>query len=281
MRIGRYDVHTLETGSFALDGGAMFGIVPKPIWSKYHPPDERNRIELALRVLLITDGKRKILVDVGIGTKFSPKLVDIYRIDHQKSDLHAALKRFSLGAEDITDVILTHLHFDHAGGATERKNGEVVPTYQRARYYVQKAHWDLALNPTEKDRGSFMSEDFLPLRAHGVLEFLEGETDIFPGIHLLVVNGHTNAQQLIKITGDGKSMLYVCDLVPTAAHLPFPYVMAYDLRPLITIEEKRRILGEAYEEGTVLVYEHDPQVQSSTIKAVEKGFALGENVVID
>jgi glyoxylase-like metal-dependent hydrolase (beta-lactamase superfamily II) len=258
----------------------MFGIVPKPIWSKFHPADERNRIELAMRVLLIRDRRRNILVDVGIGTKLSSKLVDIFRVDHEKFNLQASLRNFSLTTQDITDVVLTHLHFDHAGGSTENRNGEVLPTFPKARYYVQQAQWNLAVNPTDKDRGSFMSEDFVPLRDHGVLEFLEGEGEIFPGVSLHVVNGHTDAQQLVRITGDGKSLLYCCDLVPTAGHLPFPYVMAYDLRPLVTVEEKKKILGQAYEEGTILLFEHDPFVEASTVKAVEKGFALNEEVTI-
>lgn len=280
MRIGPYEVHSLETGRFALDGGAMFGIVPKPIWSKFHPPDERNRIELAMRVLLIRDGKKNILVDVGIGTKFSPKLVDIYRVDHEKFNLASSLRKFSLGAEDITHVILTHLHFDHAGGSTERRDGDVLPTFPKARYYVQKAHLKLALNPTDKDRGSFMSEDFVPLRDHAVLELLDGEGEIFPGISVVIVNGHTDAQQLVRIKGNGQSLLYCCDLVPTAGHLPYPYVMAYDLRPLQTIEEKKRLLGQAYDERTILAFEHDPFIEGATIKAVEKGFALDEKVSI-
>lgn len=281
MKIGPYEVHTLETGRFALDGGAMFGIVPKPIWSKFHPPDERNRIELAMRVLLIRDGKKNILVDVGIGTKFSPKLVDIYRVDHEKFNLVSSLRTFSLGAEDITHVILTHLHFDHAGGSTERRDGDVLPAFPEARYYVQKAHWKLALNPTDKDRGSFMSEDFLPLRDHAVLELLDGDGEIFPGISVLIVNGHTDAQQLVRVKGNGQSLLYCCDLVPTAGHLPYPYVMAYDLRPLQTIEEKKRLLGQAYDERTILAFEHDPFIEGATIKAVEKGFALDEKVSVD
>ena len=280
MTIGSYEVHTLETGRFSLDGGAMFGIVPKPIWSKFHPADERNRIELAMRVLLIRDRRKNILVDVGIGTKLSSKLVDIFRVDHEKFNLQASLRNFSLTTQDITDVVLTHLHFDHAGGSTENRNGEVLPTFPKARYYVQQAQWNLAVNPTDKDRGSFMSEDFVPLRDHGVLEILEGEGEIFPGVSLHVVNGHTDAQQLVRITGDGKSLLYCCDLVPTAGHLPFPYVMAYDLRPLVTVEEKKKILGRAYEEGTILLFEHDPFVEASTVKAVEKGFALNEEVTI-
>jgi glyoxylase-like metal-dependent hydrolase (beta-lactamase superfamily II) len=280
MIIGRYEVNTLETGRFALDGGAMFGIVPKPLWSKFHPADERNRIELAMRVLLIRDAKRNILVDVGIGTKLSPKLVDIYRVDLEKSSLESSLRRFNLSSGDITDVILTHLHFDHAGGSTERRDGETIPTFPRATYYLQKAHWQLAMNPTDKDRGSFMKEDYVPLYDAGRLELLEGEFEIFPGISVIIANGHTDAQQLIRIAGNGKTFLYCCDLVPTAGHLPYPYVMAYDLRPLVTIEEKKKILGQAYEEKMILIFEHDPVVEAATVKAAEKGFVVDEKVAV-
>jgi glyoxylase-like metal-dependent hydrolase (beta-lactamase superfamily II) len=280
MTIGPYEVNALETGRFALDGGAMFGIVPKPIWSKFHPADERNRVELAMRVLLIRDGKRNILVDLGIGTKFSPKLVDIYRVDQKRFSLESSLRRCGLKADDITDVILTHLHFDHAGGATEKLGAEVRPTFPNAKYYVQKAHWQLALKPTVKDRGSFMSDDYVPLHDAGKLELVDGEFEIFPGIGLVVVNGHTDAQQLVRIWRDGISLLYCCDLVPTAGHLPYPYVMAYDLRPLLTVEEKKKLLGQAHEERTVLIFEHDPFIEAATIKASEKGFAVDERLVI-
>jgi glyoxylase-like metal-dependent hydrolase (beta-lactamase superfamily II) len=280
MTIGPYEVNALETGRFALDGGAMFGIVPKPIWSKFHPADDRNRIELAMRVLLIRDGKRNILVDVGIGTKLSPKLVDIYRVDHERFSLKSSLRGLGLETDDITDVILTHLHFDHAGGATERLGADLRPTFPKAKYYVQKSHWHLALKPTAKDRGSFMSDDYVPLHEAGRLELVEGEFEIFPGIGLVIVNGHTDAQQLVRISIDRTSFLYCCDLVPTAGHLPYPYVMAYDLRPLMTVEEKKKLLGQAYEERTVLIFEHDPFIEAATIKAVEKGFGVDERMVI-
>jgi glyoxylase-like metal-dependent hydrolase (beta-lactamase superfamily II) len=280
MTIGPYQVNALETGRFALDGGAMFGIVPKPIWSKFHPADERNRIELAMRILLIRDGKRNILVDVGIGTKFSPKLVDIYRVDQDWFSLESSLRGYGLKTDDITDVVLTHLHFDHAGGATEKLGAEIRPAFPNAKYYVQKAHWQLALNPTVKDRGSFMSDDYLPLYEAGKLELVDGEFEIFPGIGLVVVNGHTDAQQLVRISSGSTSLLYCCDLVPTAGHLPYPYVMAYDLRPLRTVEEKKKLMGQAYEERTVLIFEHDPFTEAATIKANEKGFLIDERVVI-
>jgi len=252
----------------------MFGIVPWVFWSKTNPPDERQRIDLAARCLLIRGGGRTILVDNGNGSKFTDKLKDIYKLDTSKFNLNDSLARHGVRPEDITDVILTHLHFDHAGGSTVRQNGELIPAFPRAKYHVQKAHWDLAQRPGEKDRGSFMKDDFLPLAEHRVLEFTDGEGELFPGIRLIVCNGHTSAQQLPLISDGKMSMLFCCDLIPTVSHVPLPYVMAYDVRPLVTIEEKKKILGRASEEGWILFLEHDPNVEAITVKPSEKGFAV-------
>ena len=199
VKIGSYELHSIETGRFSLDGGAMFGSVPKPLWEKTNPADERNRIELASRSLLIVGNGRKILVDNGCGSKWSPKLADIYKIDTSRFELRRSLAQAGVQPEEITDVILTHVHFDHAGGSTFLENGELKPTFPNAKHYVQKAHWDWAMNSTEKDRASFMADDFMPLHERGMLQFIDGERELFPGISLLVVNGHTTAQQLPKI----------------------------------------------------------------------------------
>ncbi|HXG37470.1 MAG TPA: MBL fold metallo-hydrolase [Bacteroidota bacterium] len=281
MKIGPYEVHSLETGRFALDGGAMFGIVPWVFWSKTNPPDERQRIDLAARCLLIRGNGKNILVDDGNGTKWNDKLRDIYKLDNSQHDIIRSLKQHGLTPDDITDVILTHLHFDHAGGSTTRVNGTVVPTFPNARYYVQKKHWELALQPTEKDRGSFMPDDFLPLKEHGVLELVDGEFELFPGIELIVCNGHTAAQQLPKISDGKTSILFCCDLFPTVSHLPYPYVMAYDVRPLVTIEEKKRILPRAYEEQWILFFEHDPTTEAVTVKTGTKGFVVDKTMKLD
>lgn len=281
MKIGPYEVHSLETGRFALDGGAMFGIVPWVFWSKTNPPDERQRIDLAARCLLIRGNGKNILVDDGNGTKWNDKLRDIYKLDNSQHDIIRSLKQHGLTPDDITDVILTHLHFDHAGGSTTRVNGTVVPTFPNARYYVQKKHWELAQQPTEKDRGSFMPDDFLPLKEHGVLELVDGEFELFPGIELIVCNGHTTAQQLPKISDGKTSILFCCDLFPTVSHLPYPYVMAYDVRPLVTIEEKKRILPRAYEEQWILFFEHDPTTEAVTVKTGTKGFVVDKTMKLD
>lgn len=274
MRIGPYQVDAVETGRFALDGGAMFGIVPYVFWSKTNPPDERRRIELAARCLLLRGNGKTILVDDGNGSKFTEKLKDIYKLDTSASDLDSSLAGHGVKPEDVTDVILTHLHFDHAGGSTRMQDGKPVPSFPNARYYVQKEHWDLARRPGEKDRGSFMNDDYLPLKEHGVLEFTEGEGELFPGIELVVCNGHTSAQQLPKISDGKTTLLFCCDLIPTVSHVPLPYVMAYDVRPLVTIEEKKSVLGRAYEERWQLFLEHDPATSVITVKSSEKGFVV-------
>lgn len=278
MTIGPYEIHALETGRFALDGGAMFGIVPKPLWAETNPPDERNRIELAMRVLLLVGNGRRILVDVGIGRKFSEKFRDIYKVDHSRTSLETSLIERGLNTSDITDVILTHLHFDHAGGSTVRIDGEIQPTFPNATYYVQRAQWDLALRPTEKDRGSFMEQDYLPLKESGVLEFVEGETEICSGIELIVCNGHTDAQQLPRVSDGRTTVFYCCDLIPTASHLPLPYIMSYDLRPLQTLDEKKRLISKACEEDWILFFEHDPIIEAARIARTEKGFSISERL---
>ena len=280
MKIGPYEVHSLETGRFSLDGGAMFGIVPWVFWSKTNPPDERRRIELAARCLLIRGNGRTILVDDGNGTKWNDKLKDIYNLDTAHSDIVRSLQQYGLTPDDITDVLLTHLHFDHAGGSTTKENGSVVPAFRKAKYYVQKKHWELSQSPTEKDRGSFMREDYQPLMDHRVLELVDGEFEIFPGIELIVCNGHTSAQQLPKISDGTRSVLFCCDLIPTASHLPYPYVMAYDVRPLLTIEEKKKVLGRACEEKWILFFEHDPTVEAATIRSGEKSFVIDQKVTL-
>jgi glyoxylase-like metal-dependent hydrolase (beta-lactamase superfamily II) len=280
LRIGKYDCHPIETGRFALDGGAMFGVVPRVLWTMSNPPDERNRIDMAVRSLLLIGEGRRILVDNGNGSKWNPKLVDIYRLDNSRYDINSSLMQYGLQPADITDVILTHLHFDHAGGSTVRENGILKPAFPNARYYVQKTHWDQAMNPTEKDRASFMPGDYLPLRDHGVLEFVEGEFEIFPQVSLLVMNGHTAAQQLVKISDGTTTLLYCCDLFPMTAHIPLPYIMAYDIRPLVTLEEKKNILKKAVDEGWILFFEHDPLTAAGRAVRTEKGYAFHETVPI-
>ena len=280
MTIGNYELFSIETGRFALDGGAMFGIVPMPLWKKLNPPDERNRITLAARALLLKGNGKIILIDNGNGSKFTDKQIDIYRLDTQHSNLESSLANKGVSFSDVTDVILTHLHFDHAGGSTKKDNGELIPSFPNATYYVQKKHWERSQNPSEKDRGSFMYDDFMPLKSASVLELLEGNEKVFPNISFMLCDGHTDAQQLPKISDGTTTLLYCCDMIPTTAHIPIPYIMAYDLRPLTTLEEKKIILNHAADENWTLYFEHDPKTAAAKVVRTEKGIVLSEEVTI-
>ncbi len=281
MNIGSYEIHAIETGRFALDGGAMFGVVPWVFWSKTNPPDERNRITLAARCLLLIGNSKIILVDTGNGTKWNDKLKDIYRLDNLQFTLETSLARFGVSPKDVTDVILTHLHFDHCGGSTKFVNGKLEPTFPNAAHYVQKAHWDLAMNPTERDRGSFMKDDYTLLNESGQLKFVDGERELFPGISVVVCNGHTAAQQLPVISDGKTTLLFCCDLVPTTSHVPYPYIMGYDLRPLVTLEEKKRLLPKAEKEQWLLFLEHDPANEAITLKATDKGLVVDQKLKLE
>ncbi|MBP1690650.1 MAG: Glyoxylase, beta-lactamase superfamily [Bacteroidetes bacterium] len=280
MIIGPYDLRSIETGSFALDGGAMFGVVPKPLWEKEHPADERNRIRMAARVLLIRGGGRTILVDTGNGEPDDPKRKDIFKFDTSQASLLTSLARAGVAPGDVTDVILTHLHFDHAGGATRRVNGALQPTFPHARYHVQKAHWEAASRPTERDRASFVEENYLPLHDAGQLEFIDGEGELFPGIRLFTVFGHTTALQCPQISDGTTTLFYCADLVPLRSHVRLPWIMGYDLRPLVTLEEKRTILQRAFEEHWVLFFEHDPELEAATIAHDSKGYRIAEGITV-
>ncbi len=280
MKIGNYELFSIETGRFALDGGAMFGIVPMPLWKKLNPPDERNRITLAARALLLKGNGKIILIDNGNGSKFSDKQIDIYRLDTNHSNLENSLSNIGVTFSDVTDVILTHLHFDHAGGSTKKENGEIIPAFPNATYYVQKKHWERSQHPNEKDRGSFMYDDFMPLKNSGVLELLEGNEKVFPNISFMICDGHTDAQQLPKISDGTTTLLYCCDMIPTTAHIPVPYIMAYDLRPLTTLEEKKTILKLASEENWILYFEHDPKIATAKVVQTEKGIVLSDEIII-
>ncbi len=281
MRIGAYECFPVEAGRFALDGGAMFGVVPRGMWSRTNPPDDRNRIDMAARCLLLVGNGRKILIDNGNGSKWPPKLTDIYRLDTSRYDLVSSLRQAGVTPADITDVVLTHLHFDHAGGSTVRSDGALVPAFPNARYYVQRAQWEQALKPTEKDRASFMPDDYLPLRDHGVLELVDGEFELFPQVSLHVMNGHTAAQQLVRVSDGKTTLLFCCDLLPMTSHIPLPYIMAYDLRPLVTLEEKKKILARAVDENWILFFQHDPVTAAGRAVRTEKGYAFGEAVRLE
>ena len=278
MKIGKYELHSIETGRFGLDGGAMFGIVPKTIWSKLNPSDDENRIDLALRTLLITGNKRNILVDNGIGTKFSEKYTKIYKIDHSKYNLDSSLKKYNLETRDITDVILTHLHFDHAGGSTYKEDGELKLTFPNATYYVQKVNYEWALTPNEKERGSYLKENFVPVLEKGKLQLVEGKFEIIPHIDVIISNGHTIGLQLVRISDERNTLVYCADLIPTTSHIKLPYIMGYDIDPLKIIREKKELLSTACSDDWILFFEHDIITEAAKVKKTEKGFEVREQV---
>ncbi|MCL5268135.1 MAG: MBL fold metallo-hydrolase [Bacteroidetes bacterium] len=279
MLIGKYTLFALETGRFYLDGGAMFGVIPKALWNRTNPADDRNRIELALRTLLIRNDKRCIMVDTGIGENWDSKFSDIYGVDHSTYSLERSLLGAGLSFGDVTDVIITHLHFDHAGGATHRnERGEIVPAFPNATYYIQKKHYEWAVNPSEKDQASFMSEKYVPLYEEGKLRLLEGEVEFMPGIRIRLSDGHTVAQQNVLVTDGTKTLFHPGDMIPTSSHIPLPFIMGYDNFPLITLEEKKSLLRRAVEGGWLLFFEHDPKHAATYVEKTEKGYRAGKPV---
>ena len=216
--IGPYTLHTIETGRFKLDGGAMFGIVPKPLWERAIPADARNRIPLHMRCLLLEGDDRLILIDNGLGDKASARFREIYAVDHEEYNLHRSLAEAGFHPDDVTDVILTHLHFDHCGGSTRRVEEGLALAFNNATHHVQRAHWEWALSPNPRERASFLKENLEPLAASGQLHLIDGDGPLFPGVDLVTVNGHTEAQQMVKVSGAEGTLVFVADLVPTSAH---------------------------------------------------------------
>jgi len=281
MNLGKFKVNAIETGIFGLDGGSMFGIVPKALWQrKYDRGDEQNRIPLAARPLLVQFDDRVLLIDTGNGNKFSDKFANLYNIDKEKSSILNALKLQNIEAGQVTDVILTHLHFDHSGGATIIQDDRAVPTFPNAKYYIQKEQLDWAKNPTEKDSASFIPDNYEPLIEHNQLEVIDGEGLLFDGISIITAFGHTQAMQMLRISNQDKTLYYLADTIPTAAHLPFSFSMGFDNFPLKVIDEKKNLLPQIYEERAILFFEHDAFLQAATIKSTEKGFAVNEKVEI-
>lgn len=278
MKIGEYEILPLETGRFALDGGAMFGVVPKTLWYKSNPADEYNRISLALRSLLLKSENRLILIDTGIGNKFAEKFSHIYRIDLSTYSLNKSLQEYQIAPEDITDVIISHLHFDHAGGTTVRSGEKLYLTFPNAIHHIQGEHWDWALDPSQKDKASFIKDDFLLLEEQDKLNKLSGPGEIFPGVEVMVMYGHTQGMQVVKIFDQTHTLIFCSDLIPTASHIPVPWVMAYDNNPLITMNEKSRLLSVVTEEKWLLYFEHDSLHQAVTVAATDKGYKMDQEI---
>lgn len=281
MTIGPYTVDIVETGSFALDGGAMFGVVPKPLWERaYAPSDARNRIPMVARCLLLRSEHHVILVDTGNARHMPEKLREIYAIDDSVASLDHSLQRFGVSPNDVTHVVLTHLHFDHAGGTVVPEGASFVPRFNQARHFVQAEHLRWAEQPTEKDRASFLPETWRTLQEHDLLDVVEGDVEILPGVSVERLYGHTSAMQAVVVNDGSSTILFAADLMPTGAHVPAPYVMGYDNEPLKTIAEKKRLLPRAVEEKWIVVFEHDALRQAGRVIQTERGFTLGEELVI-
>lgn len=278
MKFGEYECFSVETGSFALDGGAMFGIVPKALWERKIPADESNRIPMKSRSLLIKGKGKNILVDTGLGNKLPEKHKKIYGIDNDSTSIEISLSKYGLTCNDITDVILTHLHFDHCGGSTFFKDNKAIPTFPEATYYIQKDQWDAAVNPSSRDTASYMREDFIPLEDYGVLKLLEGPKELFKGIDIIVTKGHTSGQQHPLVKGEKHFLFFCADLIPTSAHLPVPWHMAYDNEPLTLLKEKEILLGRALKENWILFFEHDPYIAAVSIKEGKKGIMIDKMI---
>ena len=275
ITLGETRVHLLSDGAFALDGGAMFGVVPRAIWQKSDPPDDKNRVPLALNVALVETAGKRILVDTGIGDKWGEKERAIYRIDRTRT-LLGSLNDLGLTADDIDVVVNTHLHFDHAGGNTRMLDGKAVPTFPKARYVVQMGEWEDATHPHERNRASYLEENFVPLAEAHQLEPVQGESEIAPGVRVVPVGGHTAFHQMVVVEGGGETLVIPTDLVPTASHLPLAFVTGYDLFPVGTLEAKRRLMKNVVERGWTLLFYHDTRTPLGKVQQVKDKFVLSE-----
>ena len=284
LQIGPYEVLPLNTGIFGLDGGAMFGTVPKVLWEKSNPADSKNRIEMEARALCLRSQDRVVVIDTGnggdfiakYGEKLGGKFAEMYNLTSQGPEVITALSRYGISIDDVTDVILTHLHFDHAGGATCEKGGRIVPTFPRAKYWVQEANLQTARKPNLREKASYFAANFEPLVEAGCVQLLTGEGEFLPGISAVLSHGHTRGHQMICVKGGGEALLYCGDVVPTSSHVRLAWVMGYDLEPLRLIEEKSLILKEAAEKSWYLYFEHDPYCHGAKVEAQGNDFAVKE-----
>mgnify|MGYP000885231327 CR=1 FL=1 len=268
-------IYPIETGNFKLDGGAMFGVVPKTLWQRTNPADENNLIEMSMRCMLIEDANRLILIDTGLGNKQSDKFFGYYYLFGDFS-LESSLAKHGFHPDDITDVFLTHLHFDHCGGVIKRAdNGLLVPAFKNAKVWSNENHWNWATNPNPREKASFLKENINPIQENGQLSFVSNPLDEL-GFDVIYVDGHTEKQMLPKITYQGKTLVFMADLLPTTGHIPLPYVMGYDTRPLLTLKEKEQFLNQAADENYYLFLEHDAYTEICTVKHTEKGVRLND-----
>lgn len=280
-------LYSINTGYFKLDGGAMFGVVPKLIWNKLYPADENNLINMAMRCLLIEDGKRLILVDNGIGDKQDAKFLSYYHLNGDDT-LNSSLAKHGFHRDDITDVFLTHLHFDHCGGSIIRKGDQLVPAFKNATYWSNERHWAWAIDPNEREKASFLRENILPIRDSGQLKMVEVPVNFSQTlvnftdkIKIRFVSGHTDAMMLPQVSYNGNTVVFVADLIPSIAHIPIPYVMGYDMFPLTTLEEKKVFLTKALNNGYTLFFEHDAEHACCNLEMTEKGIRSKDRFALD
>lgn len=263
---------SINTGYFKLDGGAMFGVVPKSMWKKLNPPDENNLCNWAMRCMLIEDDNRLILIDNGMGNKQDEKFLSHYFLNGDDT-LEKSLAKYGLKKEDITDVFLTHLHFDHCGGSIERIGDKLIPAFKNAVYWSNESHWEWATNPNDREKASFLKENILPIKESGQLKFVDTAdgTAFTKNIQVRFVNGHTESMMLPQIRFREHTIVYMADLLPSIAHIPVPFIMAYDTRPLETLKEKKIFLNEAQQKNYILFFEHDPGIECCNLQLTEKG----------
>ena len=278
MKIGQYKLYSIETSEFGLDGGAMFGIIPKVMWEKKTSVDSLNRIKMVTRSLLLVSDSHKILIDTGNGSKWTKKYLELYNIDLSRYNINYSLKKYGFTTDDITDVICTHLHFDHAGGNTIYHENNLVPTFSNATYWISEKNWNLANHPSQKDQGSFMECDWEVLAQNNMIMLVKDK--FLPGLEIYFTEGHTNGLMHPVISDGNKTLFYGADIFPTAAHIPVPWVMSYDLRPTQTIKEKDRLLKKMYDEEWILFFEHDPIYQACTIGVEGKHYCINKPVII-
>ena len=271
------NLYTINAGLFKLDGGAMFGVVPKSIWQKLNPPDENNLCTWAMRCLLVEDDGKLILIDNGMGTKQDTKFMKHYYL-HGDDTLDQSLAKHGFCADDITDVFLTHLHFDHCGGSIIREGEKLKPAFKNAVYWSNKSHWDWATSPNDREKASFLKENILPIQESGQLQFIPMEDGVAFNSNMVVrfAHGHTDAMMIPQISYKNKTLLYMADLLPSTMHIPIPYVMAYDMFPLQTLTEKKIFLQEAVSNEYILFFEHDPEIECCTLQQTEKGARLAK-----
>ncbi|NOX46557.1 MAG: MBL fold metallo-hydrolase [Chlorobi bacterium] len=265
------ELHVIETGNLKLDGGAMFGVVPKSIWNNVYPADKNNLCNWAMRCLLVVDGDRKILIDNGIGKKQDEKFLKHYYLNGDDT-LENSLKTVGYKPEDITDMVLTHLHFDHCGGSIVKIGEDTFePAFKNANYWISKEQWDWATHPNRRERASFLKDNIFPIENSGQLKLVEEEGELFPNFLVKFFHGHTGGQLIPHIDYNGRTVVFMADLLPSTAHVPMPFIMAYDTRPLITLKEKEKFFDEAIRNDYVLFFEHDIYNECCTLKMTEKG----------